>query len=186
MSEILEFLEKLAKYGIIDIIFGIGVIGFIVKLIRRAFPTNYDHLHVNISIGGAVFIPGPGKVLNSINFQLANAGQTNFYVARAYFRAKQRPWWTLWLFPLKTKTIVHPASARIMDKDAFELKFIGNQPQYFTDFETLIRPGSSNSQLTFLAVEQPLQQSLIDNRRCGTIYIEYAVSGQQGIHRTRI
>ena len=70
--------------------------------------------------------------------------------------------------------------------DAFELKFIGNQPQYFTDFETLIRPGSSNSQLTWLALEQPLQQPLIDKRRCGTLYIEYAVSGQQGIHRTPI
>ena len=186
MSDILKWLETLAKYGIIDIVFGIGVIGFIGRLISRAFPTNYDHLHVNVFIGGAVSIPGPGNVQNSLNITLSNSGQSNFYLARAYFRAKQRRWWLLWLRPVETNIKIHPASARIVDKDAFELKFTGNQPQYFTEFETLIRPGSSNGQTTWLALEQPLQQRLINKRQCGVLYIEYAVAGQQGIHRTRI
>ncbi len=186
MDAVLDCLETLARYGIIDIVFGIGVIGFIGRLIRRAFPNNYDHLHVNASIGGPVQIPGPGILQNSLNISLSNSGQSNFYLARAYFRAKQRRWWLLWLCPVETKIKIHPASARILDKDAFELKFTGNQPQYFTEFETLIRPGSSNVKTTWLALEQPLQQSLINKRKCGILYIEYAVAGQQGIHRTRI
>jgi hypothetical protein len=185
MTGLLNFLEKLAKYGIIDIIFGIGVVGFLVRLIQKVMPSNYEHLHINVSIGGPVSIPGAGQVEQSISFILNNAGQTNFYVARAYFRPKFRRWWFLWLKRTPTNVIIHPRSFRIAGKDAFELKFQGEHP-WFSDYETLVRPGRSGGQPTWLALEQPMHQSDIDNRNCGVLYIEYATTGKQGVHVVRV
>ena len=58
MTGLLHALETLAKYGIIDIIFGIGVVSFLARLVQKAMPSNYDHLHINVSPGGGVSIPG--------------------------------------------------------------------------------------------------------------------------------
>ncbi len=145
---ILDKFEWLARYGFIDIIFGLGVISFLVRLIRKAFPTNYEHLHINVSMGGHVSIPPNIRVSQSFLIHLSNAGTTNLYIARAYFRAQQ--------------------------------------PNYFTEYEALIRPGHSNRQTTWLALEQPVNQQLIDRRGCGVLYIEYAASGRQGVHRTKV
>ncbi len=183
---ILNALEWLAKYGFIDIIFGIGVIGFLAQLIRKAFPTNYEHLHVNVSMGGPVSIPPEIRVPQSFQIQLSNAGQVNLYIARAYFRAKQRQWWTLWLWNKPTQLRIHPRSDRIIDKDAFELKFPAQQPNYFTEYEALIRPGHPKRQTTWLAIEQPVEQLLINQRRCGALYIEYATSNKQGVHKINV
>jgi hypothetical protein len=90
MKSVLDALEWLAKYGFIDIIFGIGIVGFVARLMQKALPSNYDHLHVTVSPGGAVQIPGDPNVPNSVRFILNNAGQTNLSVARAYFRPKFR------------------------------------------------------------------------------------------------
>ena len=120
---ILGKFEWLARYGFIDIIFGLGVISFLVRLIRKAFPTNCEHLHINVSMGGCVSIPPNISVSQSFLIHLSNAGTTNLYIARAYFRAKQGVWWTLWLWDKPTQLKVHPKSDRITDKKAFELKF---------------------------------------------------------------
>lgn len=190
MSIMLDTLEWLARYGFIDIIFGIGVISFLRRLIRRALPTNYEFLHVDVSPGVPGFIPDyNGKQVNvdqSFSLRISNSGRSNFYVARAYFRAKQRRWRTLWLWRTPTQIRVHPRSARIADKDAFELKFPDKRPEYFEEYEALIRPGSLNGQMTWLALEQPVEQRLIDKRRCGVLYVEYATSGRQGVHRVRV
>lgn len=185
MKSILDTLEWLAKYGFIDIIFGIGVVGFLAGVIKKAFPSNYDHLHVSVCPSGAVSIPGAGQVPQSIMFTLGNAGQTNLYVARAFFRPKLRRWWTLWLKRFPTRLRVHSKSLRIAHKDAFELKFLGNHPG-FSNYEALVQPGHSKGQITWLALEHPVQQIEIDNRRCGVLYIEYATSGKQGLHAVRV
>ncbi len=184
---ILNKLEWLARYGFIDIIFGLGVISFLVSLIKKTFPTNYEHLHVSVSLGGSVSIPPDIKVNQSFRIQLSNSGQTNFYIARAYFCANQREWWTLWLWNKSTGLNVHPGPDRIADKNnAFELKFTDQQPNDFTQYEALIRPGHSHRQTTWLPLAQPITQKLIDNRNCGTLYIEYATQKRQGVHRSKV
>lgn len=183
----LKTLEWLAKYGFIDIIFGIGVVGFIARLVAKAFPSNYDHLHVHVSRGGPVSIPRAGQLNHSLSILIRNAGQTNFYIARAYFRAKQRSWKTLWLVRHKTDLTVHPEAYRITDKDAFELKFPCNSSTGFTDYETLVRPGPSNNGVTtWLPLTDEVSQDDIDNRTCGVLYIEYATSGKQGVHVVKV
>lgn len=181
---ILDNLEWLARYGFIDIIFGIGVIGFLARLVKKAFPSNYDHLHINVKAGGPASIPG-AKVDQTLNINLRNAGQTNFYIARAYFRPKLRRWWFLWVKKTYTKLKVHPLSHRIADMDAFELKFKVDQAG-FCEYEALVQPGHNNGQTTWLALEEPSSQRDINKRLNGVLYIEYATSGRQGLHRTRI
>lgn len=184
MNSILNTLESAAKYGFIDIIFGLGVISFLIGVIKKAFPSNYDHLHVSVSPGGAVSIPGAGPIPQSIVFTLSNAGRTNIYVARAFFRPKLRRWWLLWK-RTPTNLRIHPRSARIAHKDAFELKFIGSHPG-FSNFEALVPPGHSAGQATWLALAQSVQQIDIDNRQCGVLYVEYATAGKQGLHAVRV
>lgn len=114
---ILEKLEWLTKYGFIDIVFGVGVLSFLVNLIRKAIPSNYEHLHISISMGEAVSIPPNVTTQQSFNIYLSNAGQVNFYIARAYFRTKQRKWWSLWLWDKATQLYIHPKSDRIAHKN---------------------------------------------------------------------
>jgi hypothetical protein len=184
MCEVLDTLEWLAKYGFVDIIFGVGILGFLSRRLREIIPSNYDHLHVNVTPGGRVGI-SVGMIDHSLQIQLRNSGQSNCYVARAHFRPKLRQRRGLWLKPTPTRVMVHPVSDRITDKDAFELKFLGRE-SIFNDYETLIRPGHSAVQVTWLAVVEPVQQEDINNRCCGKLYIEYAVSGKQGLHVERI
>jgi len=183
---LLDKLEWMARYGFIDILFGIGVFGLIGHLISKVLPSNYKHLHVNVSPGGPVTIPRANKVPQSIEFHVRNSGPANFYIARAYFRPKQRRWFLLWAKESNTLLRVHPQSDRITDLDAFELKFPGQDPQYFTEYEALIRPGHQNGITTWLALESQVSQDLINKRRCGVLFIEYATLGKQGKHRVRV
>lgn len=183
---ILNYLEWLAKYGFIDIFFGLGVISFIGALINKVLPSNYDNLVVEPHPGGAVQIPNHA-VANSFQINIHNMGNVNLYIARAYLKAKQRQWWTLWIWNRPTALQVHPASARVLGKDdAFELKFPGNQQMYFTDIETLVRPNNVAHQNTWLALNAPVNQELINKKKCGTLYIEYATVKKQGVHKIRV
>lgn len=176
----LQTLEWLARYGIIDIFFGVGVIGFVAHLIRKVVPSNCEHLHVDVYMGGPVEIPRAGKLDHSFVIALRNAGQVNLYVARAYFRPKLRRWWSLWLLRTPTSLKVHPKSYRIADKDAFELK-PAEEHEGFTRYETLVRPGDSRSGVvTWLPLVKSANQEDIERRRCGVLYVEYATRGKQG------
>lgn len=185
MQEALETLEWLTKYGFIDIFFGIGVIGIVLGLVRRIVPANYDQLHIDAVNGAAYAIPGADNVPNSLMFRLSNAGQTNIFITRCYFKAAIRPWFFLWLVPLSTRTKVHPLSRKITHKNAFELKFEGNSPG-FSNYEAMIKPGNSSGISTFLALSEPVGQDVFNERNCGTIYVEYATSGKRGIHVLRV
>jgi len=185
MKPFLETMEWLHRHGFIEIFFGIGIFGFLARLVQKGFPSNYDHLHVTVIPGGPVHIPGDPHVPNSMKIILSNAGQTNFYIARAYFRPKFRRWWSLWILRKATKIKIHALSYRIPHKDAFELKFPGNTPS-FSNYEAIVPPGHSTGRITWLPLQQPLQQSEIDKRRCGVLYIEYATAGKQGIHVVRL
>jgi hypothetical protein len=180
---ILECFEWLAKYGFIDIIFGIGALSFLGALIRKVIPSNCEYLHVDAHIGGEVTIPRAGKLKNSYAIKMRNSGSFNIYVSRAYFRSKQRMWCYLWTLQ-PTQLRVHPDSYRIADKDAFELKFNNDKGSTFTDYETLINPKKEKG--TFLPLEKPVKQEDITARKCGVLYIEYATQGKQGIHKVYI
>lgn len=179
----LSTLEWLARYGFIDIIFGVGILGLVADFVRRAFPRKCDHLHVDVCAGGPVTIPRAGQVQNSFTINLRGAGTTNIYVARAYFKTRIRRWWSLWLLKTATKLKVHPKSFRIAHKDAFELKFANSSTTPFTAYETLITPGSSASGTsTWLPLEEAVDSDLIQKRSCGILVVEYATSGRQGTH----
>lgn len=188
MHKILEISEWMTRYGIYDILTILGVFTFIGNMIRRGFPSNYEHLHISASLAAGTFsIPPNVRVPQAFSIQLSNAGQTNLYIARAYFKSTQRAWWTLWLWGQPTALRVHPRSDRIADKDnAFELKFDGERPNHLTEYEALIPPGHNNRRSTWLALEQPVEQRLINNRKCGILYVEYATSNKQGIHKVRL
>jgi hypothetical protein len=47
----MDTLKWLAEYGLIDIFFGLGVVGFIATLIRRVLPSNYEYLHTSVAAG---------------------------------------------------------------------------------------------------------------------------------------
>ena len=183
----MELLANLSKYGIIDIFFGVGIPTFLWALLVKKFPKNFNRLHVSISEGPIVQIPPKGEKLNSMKISLRNSGSTNLYVARAYFKSSQKKWFTLFLWDHKTELGVHPASDRIADKgNAFELKFSGEPPYYFTEFEVLIKPGGLNGVWTWLALSIPISDSQISEKRSGTLYIEYATQDFQGLHVVQI
>jgi len=183
----LETLEWLTKYGFIEIFFGLGVVGLLARLIRKVLPSNYDHLHVDVFGSGPVTIPRVTDTIpHSFSIALRNAGNTNLYVARAYFRPKLRRWWSLWLRRSPTRLKVHPKAYRIIDKDAIELKFSGGQNN-FTEYETLVRPGASTQAVTtWLPLSEAANQEDINKRQCGVLYVEYATWGKQGVHVVRV
>lgn len=182
----IKYLEIASKFGLIDIFFGIGIPAFLWNLIRKRAPRNYPYLHISVSNEFVVSIPPNHKNLPSIVFSISNSGNSNFYIARAYFLPTRSNWRTLFL-PRKTYVKVHPYSDRIADKNnAFELKFTSEEPNIFTEYETIIRPGHENKKQTWLALSEPLMMDMILNRDCGTLYIEYATREFQGVHKIRV
>ncbi len=182
----LDTLEWLSKYGLIDIFFGLGVVSIIARLVYKVLPSNYDHLHIDASIGGKVSIPRVGEVEHSFSVSIRNSGQSNLYIARAYFRPRFRRWWSLWLKRTNTSLKVHPQSYRIANKDAFEVKFSSNNSG-FTEYETLVKPGDSRSGVTtWLPLSEAVAQENINKRRCGILYVEYATQGKQGVHKVKL
>lgn len=183
----MELLATLSKYGIIDIFFGVGIPTFLWALLIKKFPKNFNRLHVSISNGPVVQIPPKGENSTSMKISLRNSGGTNLYVARAYFKTSQKKWYSLFLWNHKTELSVHPSSDRIADKgNAFELKFCGEPPKYFTEFEVLIKPGGMNGVWTWLALSKPISDAQISEKGCGTLYIEYATQDYQGLHVVKI
>ena len=181
-----EFLKSASDYGLIDIFFGIGIPAFLWSLIRKRAPRNYPYLHVSVSEGHSDFIPPNHQNLCAIIFSISNSGNSNFYIARAYFIPTRSSWITLFL-AIKTPIKVHPFSDKIADKNnAFELKFISDDPIIFTEYETIIRPSHKNRKQTFLALTEPLTLEMIQNRNCGTLYIDYATREFQGTHKIRV
>jgi len=182
----LEYLECLAKYGFIDIFFGIGIMTMLATYIRRIVPSKCPVLHVDPSVGDSVSIPRVNGLLPSLKICIRNSGQTNVYIARAYFRPKRRIWWLLGLYQVRTGIRVHPLAFRIAEKDAFELKVQGSR-EGFTNYEALVPPGdSSRAAVTWLPLAEPVEQGQIDQRQCGVLYIEYGTRGKQGVHRVAI
>ena len=129
----LELLETLSRYSFFDIFFGVGITSLFWRFLRRFVPINCPHLHVDIKPGPQVKIRGIA-IPDSLRIDIRNSGATNIYIARAYFRAKIRPWWLLWVYPLHTRLQVHPESDRIADLDAYELKFEGDIRNGFTEY----------------------------------------------------
>jgi len=186
MTPILDTLEWLARYGFIEIFFGIGTVGLLWRMLHRFVPSNYRYLHVDISSGSSVTIRGE-TINTAVRIDIRSSGSTNFYIARAYFRPTLRPWWLFWLFPRPTRLKVHPESDRIADRDAYELKFQeGQRPGGFTEYEALVRPGHANGEWTWLALTEAASKEMIRKRLCEVLYIEYATAGHQGIHRVRL
>lgn len=181
----LNTLEWLAKYGFIDLVFGFGITGLAWNFLRRFVPSNHPHLHVDLSPGGPVAI-GNQEIATSVNFDIRISGSNNFYIARAYFRPAIRPWWLLWAIARPTDLRVHRASDRITDKAAYELKFQGDRLTGFNEYEALVRPGHNHGVTTWLALAEPARECMFNERKCGVLYIEYASSGNQGIHRVRL
>ncbi len=182
----LEFLKIASNYGIIDIFFGIGIPAFLWRIIWLNKTKNYPFLHISISNEFLVEISPNYKNLPSIFFSISNSGSSNFYIARAYFLPEQRRWYTLF-FSTNTNLKIHPTSDRIADKNnAFELKFKGEDRNYFTEYEAIVRPGHHNRKHTWLALAEPVTENMIKTRNCGMLFIEYATKEFQGVHKIRV
>ena len=193
VNAILEKLEWLTKYGLIEIFFGIGVLSLIGKLIRKITPSNCSYLEVNPFAGPAVTIPGalqPIHVPHSLTMDLRNVGPANIYVARAYFRPKRRRWYWLWLRRSPTGLKVHPQAFRNKDTFALSFELPGQQAQQvqhmFTEYETLLRPVAGWTARTWLPLTEAVDQQQIEKRRCGVLYLEYASKDRQGLHVVRL
>ncbi len=86
---------------------------------------------------------------------------------------------------MPTKLKVNPKSAKIADRQAYELKF-SDGDLALTDLETLLRPRAQVGTKTWLALSEPVRQEQIDKRVCGTLYIEYATNKKSGLHSVRV
>jgi hypothetical protein len=184
---VLDSLEWLAKYGLIDIIFGIGVTGILWNFLRRRFPRRCEALVVDVAVSGTCQIPGSNGHVPSFTIHLRNTASgkdSNIYVARAYFRKR---YGFMGLFRPNGKLPVHPASERMLENDSYALKFRGqNKNVGFSDYETLILPGHEYGEMTFLALANEPTYPVREKRVSGTLFIEYASKGTMGVHRVRV
>jgi hypothetical protein len=168
----MDTLKFLAEYGLLDIFFGIGVLGFIYKLFIKVVPANLDELHVNADF------PLQQQALFFV--QLSNAGAKNIYISRAYFKPKKRRF-----FFFKNKYALTPEIRRNytnLSQGFYELRFGENQKEY----DILIKPGYENKAATGFGISTtPSSQSLGDGN-FGKIVIEYSTYGKQGRHVVKV
>lgn len=77
MDAVFNFLEKMAKYGIIDILFGIGIISLLGKLLRRK--KTFD-------IEGIDLIPGIDRTQSMFTLMIKNQSREALYLYKAYLK----------------------------------------------------------------------------------------------------
>jgi hypothetical protein len=164
----METLEFLAKYGFIDIFFGVGALGIISQLVSRVVPSNLDELHVS-----ADFV-----VRDSPLFfvQISNAGGRNIYISRAYFKLKARgPFFT------KNRHALAPSlrgNFKNITLDFYELRFGDGTREY----DCLLKPGYENKMSTGLQLDSMPSTLETGAGLFGKVVIEYATYGKQGKH----
>jgi len=162
----MDTLEYWAKYGLIDIFFGIGVLGIISRLVSRVIPSNLDELHVS-----ADFVAQNTPLLF---VQIANAGGKNIYISRAYFKPRPHSW----LF--KNKHVLAPSlrgNFWNLTLNFYELKFGSEGTR---EYDSLVKPGQKVA--TGLQLDSLPQTTETGAGRFGKIVIEYATYGKQGRH----
>ena len=177
MSFILDKLEWAARYGFIDIAFGLGVTGIIWRGLRRFVPRNLEHLHIHVQPHELHVANDIETYDNALGIFISNAGQHNIYIARAFFRDRYR---TIWPLTSRSELPIYPKAFRSAAHDAYEIKFGDG----WYEFDCLIKPGHRT--FTYLPLSKPPDETTIAGHRCGTIILEYATAGRSGVHRVRV
>ena len=187
MNSILSSLEWLARYGFIDILFGIGVISLIVHGVRRLFPRNLSHLYVHASQGSF------GNLLKfykcGLHVLIVNAENEKVFISRAFFQPYYRK------FPFRKRNTIldiHPDALRDSERDRYILQFpdkpleqqIAEQAISFSVLDVLINPG--DRALAGLALSRLLDQKTTDSILFGTVILEYSIAGRSGKHLVRV
>lgn len=175
---------ELAKYTMEAIVALSGWAWGIYVRIKAKSPKNIPTLHIHATGEGLVNIPG-AEGCPCFRFHFRNAGHIRIYITRVYFKPAQRHFWTLG-FLKRTKLQVHRLSYRISQLNAYELKFRSEQ-NTFVEYETVLNSGPSNQgEMTWLPLSEAALPNDISEKRCGTLYVEYAMSGNQGTHVERL
>lgn len=177
VKSLLDTLEWAAKYGLIDIVFGIGITGLVVRGLRRYLPRNLDSLHVHVQHQKVSAHNEFEDYEHSLGVFIANAGTNNVYIARAFFRPYYRKFFFL---KKRSKLPIYPKAFKSAAHNAYEIKF-GNQ---WYEYDVIIKPGGR--EFTYLPLSSPPDERVLSRRECGTIAIEYATAGKSGIHVVRV
>lgn len=169
LKPIMDILEYLSKYGLIDIFFGIGILGIVSRLVSRVIPSNLDELHVN-----ADFVVQNTPLMF---VQIANAGRKNIYISRAYFKPRPHRW------PFSKNKHALALSLRgnfrNLSLNFYELRF-GTEGS--REYDCLVKPGHDKKVSTGLQLDSLPRITETGAGRFGKIVIEYATYGKQGRH----
>ena len=171
LKSFMDTLEYCSKYGLIDIFFGIGVLGIVSRLVSRIVPSNLDDLHVS-----ADFVLQNNFLLF---VQISNAGGKNIYISRAYFKPK-----TYSRFFFKNKHVLaysQRGSFWNLTLNFYELRFGAGTREY----DCLLKPGYEHKVATGLQLDS-LPQEKTGAGMFGKVVIEYATYGKQGRHEVPI
>lgn len=166
--ELFTSLEWLAKYGFIDIFFGLGVLGFVYKLFQRAIPRNLDELSVSVDF--------ESRNNHLLYIQISNSGGKNIYISRAYFKPRRNKWYELKKRP-SLKFLTQPNYYNLTHKH-YEVRFSADLKSY----DVLIKPGFENKQSTALGLQEIPEYRVLGEGLYGKLTIEYSTYGKQGKH----
>ena len=165
-------LKFLAEYGFIDIIFGIGSLGIISRLVTKLMPSNLDELHVNADFSA------PNS--NLLFVQISNSGGRNIYISRVFFKPRAHE---KIMFRNKYVLAINPrANFKNISRKFYELRF-GDGTK---DYDCLLKPGFENKVSTALQLDSLPSYPETGSGLFGKVVIEYATYGKQGKHVIKI
>jgi hypothetical protein len=145
---------------------------------NRYFYRNLDFLHVHVQADQVLARSNYEHYDNVLGIYLSNAGNSNVYISRAFFRDFYRRWF---IFKRKSKLPIYDSAFKDLGHNAYEIKF-GEQ---WLEFDTIIKPGAEKC-FTYLPLSGPASSEVIHSRSCGTLILEYFNSGKSGRHRVRV
>jgi hypothetical protein len=177
LDSILNTLEWAARYGIIDIVFGLGIVGLVLRGLRRYIPRNLDNLHIHVQSQELHANDFHEQYDHVLGIFIANSGTTNVYIARAFFRPTYR---VFLFFKRSTKLPIYSKAFKSAAHKAYEIKF-GRQ---WYEYDVIIKP--EQREFSYLPLSKSVDETIIKNRQCGTLVIEYATAGKSGIHVVRV
>lgn len=181
----LDCLEWLARYGIIDIMFGLGILGYIRRLFRRPTVEHIEGLEIRrrFRVDGGYF-----------EIEVLNLTSQSLYIYKAYFsrryQALSAPWsWFVGYY--KTKFPKVTASEKMNLRGEYLLvphDQAGNRVQ-----SVLLELRNSafycvhiEDGANIIANEQDRLDRLISERECGTLALHCVHGTSERILRTRI
>lgn len=189
MNDILRVLELLSRYGIIDIIFGLGVTGIIYSVFRKRAVRELKGIEITTKFRYDAYKDYKSR----LNIFIKNNSGEPFFIYRVLFRPIKN---ASKILKTKVTSVIHPDTC-ITPKGWYHVPIeTDGSNNNDNDLPILMKPNIQNAWITFYIPfadsisEHPNKkkyfETIRENHKCGLLFMKCIYKGEQKTLKTRL